>query len=165
MKTLVSFLFFLFLSPSPLLWSHETPKGPILLTITGKTSATPVKVQALFDAVMLKEFPQHTVTAATPWTDDVTTFSGPLLRDILEHAGAYGTQLLMTAANKYQVTVPVSDTRNYDCILAMSQNGQVMTVRTKGPLWLIYPWDTNDALRTETYYSRSIWQLTTIDVQ
>jgi len=34
-----------------------------------------------------------------------------------------------------------------------------MSVREKGPLWVIYPYDSDAKFRTEVIYSRSIWQL------
>jgi len=32
-------------------------------------------------------------------------------------------------------------------------------LREKGPLWVIYPYDSDAKFRTEVIYSRSIWQL------
>ena len=49
-------------------------------------------------------------------------------------------------------------------ILAYSQNGEMMSVRDKGPLWMIYPFDLNEDYRSEVIYSRSIWQLVKIEV-
>jgi hypothetical protein len=39
-----------------------------------------------------------------------------------------------------------------------------MAVRDKGPLFVIYPFDARPELRGAVYYSRSAWQLRTIDV-
>jgi hypothetical protein len=33
-----------------------------------------------------------------------------------------------------------------------------MSLRDKGPLWIIYPYDSKSDFRTEVVYSRSIWQ-------
>jgi hypothetical protein len=38
-----------------------------------------------------------------------------------------------------------------------------MSMRNKGPLWLVYPYDSNVALQTEAVYARSIWQLVRIE--
>jgi hypothetical protein len=45
------------------------------------------------------------------------------------------------------------------------RNGASMTVRDKGPLWIIYPYDARRDYRTEIHYSRSVWQLEQIDVR
>lgn len=165
MKTLSAYLLLLVVLPTAMALALDPSQSTVLLTIHGKITATNTEGAAQFDAIMLQALPQQTIKAETPWTEGVTTFSGPLLRDVLEMAGANGDTLLMTAINEYQVKVPVSDAEYFNCILAISMNGETLTVRTKGPLWLIYPWDTFDGLRTETYYARSIWQLKTIDVQ
>jgi hypothetical protein len=39
-----------------------------------------------------------------------------------------------------------------------------MSVRDKGPLWVVYPFDDVPAYQSETIYSRSIWQLDRIEV-
>ena len=39
-----------------------------------------------------------------------------------------------------------------------------MSVREKGPIWVIYPYDHDADYRTDTIFSRSIWQLDRIDV-
>ena len=39
-----------------------------------------------------------------------------------------------------------------------------ITVREKGPLFMIYPFDSDAALRNPLYYSRAVWQLKSIDV-
>ena len=40
-----------------------------------------------------------------------------------------------------------------------------MSVREKGPLWVIYPFDSDPEYQTEVIYSRSIWQLDRIVVE
>ena len=42
---------------------------------------------------------------------------------------------------------------------------RAMPVRDKGPLFIIYPFDSSAELRSEPYYSRSAWQLRTIEVR
>ena len=39
-----------------------------------------------------------------------------------------------------------------------------MTVRDKGPFWIIYPFDSNPDYQSEVIYSRSIWQLNRLEV-
>jgi hypothetical protein len=38
-------------------------------------------------------------------------------------------------------------------------------VRTKGPLFIVYPFDAAKELQSSTYYERSIWQLKAIEVE
>lgn len=101
----------------------------------------------------------HRIEAETPWADGKTVFEGPLLRDVLGKAGVEGETLEAVALNDYRVEIPVSDSAEFEMILAMRVNGQQIGVRERGPLWVIYPWDQHPELRGELYYSRSIWQL------
>ena len=39
-----------------------------------------------------------------------------------------------------------------------------MSVRDKGPLFVIYPFDEAPELNNETYYGRSAWQVKSIEV-
>jgi hypothetical protein len=49
-------------------------------------------------------------------------------------------------------------------VVAHLLNGKPMSVREKGPLFVIYPFDDDPQLRTTIYYSRCIWQLKSIEL-
>ncbi|MFC6670829.1 hypothetical protein [Marinobacterium aestuariivivens] len=38
-------------------------------------------------------------------------------------------------------------------------NTEYMRIRDKGPLFLVYPFDSDPALRTEVIQNRSVWQI------
>ena len=75
-----------------------------------------------------------------------------------------GDVLRARAINDYYVDIPVSDAIEGGPIIAYKMNGDVMLVRNKGPLWVVYPYDENPEYRSEVIYSRSIWQLDRIEV-
>lgn len=104
------------------------------------------------------------ITTETPWMADEVLFEGPLLRDLLERVGAKGDRIEAVALNNYRVEIPISDAAGYDVILAMRVGGKDMSIRDRGPLWLIYPWSGHEELRQELYYSRAIWQIREIIV-
>ena len=60
---------------------------------------------------------------------------------------------------------PVADFARYPVILALKADGQYMTVREKGPIWIVYPLDQNPALRSDTIKSRMVWQLKALVVE
>jgi hypothetical protein len=114
---------------------------------------------------MLEALPQTSFTTTTPWEKGPVKFSGPLLRDVLAAVKAQGSTLRATALNDYKITIPVDDTRQFDVLLAHHMNDLPIPVRTKGPLFVVYPFDSRPALQSATYYERSIWQLETIEVE
>ncbi|HEX9857587.1 MAG TPA: oxidoreductase, partial [Paracoccaceae bacterium] len=46
-----------------------------------------------------------------------------------------------------------------------AQNGVPLSVRDMGPLWVIYPYDSDVDYQSEVIYSRSIWQLQRMDIR
>ena len=150
---------------SQLTHALDYPRGPIILTFSGSIDRTNAAGNAVLDAAVLKSLPQKKIVTDTPWTEGQMSFEGPLLRDVLRLVGAKGTSLKAVAINDYFVEIPTQDVEQYDVILAMRLNENELNVRSRGPLWVIYPWKDNDNLRSETYYSRSIWQLMRIEIQ
>jgi hypothetical protein len=49
-------------------------------------------------------------------------------------------------------------------IVAFEMDGKPMPRRAKGPLWIVYPFDSSAKFRTESIYARSIWQLNRLHI-
>ncbi len=144
----------------------DAPTGTVILKVGGTVAATNAKDEkAHFDLKMLENFPKTTIKTETPWIDGVTTFEGVLLRDIIAEVRGSGTVLKAIALNDYAVDIPFEDFQKYDVIIAYKNNGKYMNLRNKGPLWIIYPWSQNEELKVETYHSRSIWQLSELEIK
>lgn len=157
-------LLFNFGSPN-IVHALESPKGEVLLEIAGNIKITNTGKSASFDRQMLAKLKWVTIKTTTPWTDGVTRFEGVLMRDLLKLVGGTGKFVKAFAINDYMVKIPTEDFEKYDVILALKKNGKVMSVREKGPLWVIYPWDEHKQLRTEIFHARSIWQLKRLVVE
>lgn len=143
----------------------EPPAGPVVLTISGNVARTNADGAARFDMAALKAFPQHTIRTSTAWTDGVSRFVGPQLCDVLDAVGADGTMLHARALNDYQAEVPIADCRRYPVILALEQDGQPLSRRDKGPIWIVYPQDAHPELRSTATYYRWVWQLSHLEVR
>ncbi|MEY4749767.1 MAG: hypothetical protein RIQ60_1981 [Pseudomonadota bacterium] len=141
------------------------PKGKVVLTITGKIGKTNAAGKAEFDMAMIEALPQHSFSTKTPWYKEARKFTGPLLSDVLAAAGASGKTLKAVALNDYKVELPVEDTTRYGVVLARLMDDAPMPVREKGPLFIIYPFDSDATLRSERYYSRAAWQLKSLEVE
>ena len=157
------------LAPLPLLsplaaQALDLPDGPVLLTVSGKVSLTNRGDTAVFDMAMLQRLPQASFIARTPWYSQPRKFTGPLLRDVIAAAGGHGSQLRAVALNDYRVDLPLDDTQHYDMLLARLLDDKPMTVRDKGPLFIIYPFDQHAELRNAVYFSRCAWQLKGIEL-
>ncbi|WP_296356746.1 molybdopterin-dependent oxidoreductase [Ramlibacter sp.] len=139
------------------------PAGQAVLVISGKVAGPADGVP--LDMAALEGLPQHSFTTGTPWSKAPQKFTGPLLRDVLRLAKAQGTSLKAMALNDYQVTIPVEDAQRETLIVALRIDGKPIPVRERGPLFVIYPFDSKPQLQSQRYYERSIWQLKSIKVE
>jgi hypothetical protein len=150
-------------------WAGATeiaaPKGPVILTISGQIAHRNGPDGATYDAAMLDALPKRTTTASTPWYSEKTRFEGPLGAALLDQVGAKGTTLKVTALNDYAVEIPVADFRKWPVILATKINDKPISVREKGPIFVIYPFDEEPSLYNELYFGRSAWQVKSIEVR
>lgn len=139
------------------------PIGDVILTVSGAISTTNVGDTAIFDLEMLKALDTTTIVTTTIWTEGEQVFQGVALDVLMDRMGVDDGTLKATAINDYSVEIPVSDALPGGPILAYLLNGDQMSIRDKGPLWVIYPFDANTDYRSEVIYSRSIWQLDRIE--
>lgn len=140
------------------------PTGEIILTLTGPMDAGNTAEGAVFDLALLELLGTASFETSTQWTEGVAEFKGVSLHRLLEAAGAKPSGLEVIAINEYQVEVPATDAVDGGPILAWQQSGKLLSVREKGPLWLIYPYDKTEAYRTDEIYARSVWQVVKINL-
>lgn len=147
------------------LWAEDlgTPAGEVILTVTGKIAVTNADGRAEFDLAMLEALDDSVIETSTIWTEGTQVFQGVSLAALTARLGIEDGVLRATAINDYSVEIPVSDAVENGPIVAYRMDGAVMSVRDKGPLWVIYPYDSDAEYRSEVVYSRSIWQLDRIE--
>lgn len=141
------------------------PAGDPILTMTGAISRTNHPHGALFDLDLLLELPVHRVETTTSVTDGVQNFDGILVRDLLGLVGATGEAVTARALNDYVVEIPIEDFQRFDVILAHAMNGEPLSPRSKGPLWIVYPRDSHPELQDIRYDYRWVWQLNRMDIR
>lgn len=139
--------------------------GDVILTISGKLPSDGTEINVAYDLAALQALPKTSFTTSTMWTDGPQTFEGVSLKDILDANGIDQGTISATAINDYAIEIPVSDAVVGGPIIAYALNGAPMSVRDKGPLWIVYPYDQNANYQSEVVFSRSIWQLNRIAIQ
>ncbi|MEP1768139.1 MAG: oxidoreductase [Sulfitobacter sp.] len=135
-----------------------------ILTVTGTSNTTANGDLYHFDREALMKLGLTTLKTTTIWTEGIQTFEGVSLSAFAAALGVKTGTFRATAINDYTVEIPVSDAIQGGPIIAFKLNGDAMSVREKGPLWIVYPYDASAEYRTEVIYSRSIWQLDRIEV-
>jgi hypothetical protein len=142
---------------------QEPPANPVILTVTGDLACCP-SGKAYFDLARLDALPQTEVKTLTPWTEQSDSFRGVRLSELLERLGAQGSTLDAMALNDYSTHFSSEAALRYPVILATRKNQQLMRVRDKGPIWIIYPLDDYPALRNEAHHHAMVWQLKSLSV-
>ncbi|MBE1281863.1 MAG: oxidoreductase [Rhodobacteraceae bacterium] len=143
----------------------EPVLGTPILTVTGDIGTKNADDKAVFDFDLLSSMDTVTFETTTIWTDGMQSFTGVELDDLLDAIGANGSVLRASAVNDYAVDIPASDAQDGGPIVAFLNNGERMSLRNKGPLWIVYPYDSKLEYQSELIFSRSIWQLNRIEVQ
>ena len=133
----------------------------IILEVTGNITEGTVRL----DSEALQKLPQASLETSTVVTDGTHSFTGFLMRDLLEELGAEGDEVIASALNDYIVEIPMTDFTEFDVIVAYSMDGQPLRRNDKGPLWIVYPRDQHQALQDIRYDYRWVWQLSRLEVQ
>jgi hypothetical protein len=142
----------------------EQPSGKVVLTMSGKIANTNKDGTAQFDIAMLEKMGMQSFSTVTPWYDGKVKFEGVPMAKLMEHVGATGSTITVKALNDYATEIPMDDFKKYQVILAIKRNDNYMPVRDKGPLFIVYPYDSDPDLKHQRFYSRSAWQVAQIIV-
>lgn len=113
---------------------------------------------------MLDALRQGRFEGKTPWTRGRVVFTGPLFSALLDDAGANGAAAEVMARNDYMAVISLAEVRALPIILATRRDGAPMSLRERGPVWIIYPMDQQPELQNPGVYARSVWQVSRITV-
>lgn len=142
--------------------SLPVPAGEVLLVVSGKIDVTNAPGEARFDRNMLESLGVDRMVTKTPWHRAAAVFEGVRADRVMRLVKPRGSSVLAIAANDYHVTIPLSDFAAHNVLLAMRIDGKDLRLRTKGPIWMIYPADAN--LPSRERHERMIWQLVELRV-
>lgn len=148
-------------------WAGELskPVGKVLLTVSGNIENTNEDGKAVFDITSLENLGVVSFQTSSPWYNGRTTFTGISLQKLMDYVGAKGSVVKVTALNDYTTVIPLSDFKKYNVILALKINGEYMRIRDKGPLFIVYPYDSIPELNNQIFYSRSAWQVSSMKIE
>lgn len=107
----------------------------------------------------LLAFDQKIIKTESPFYDGIKTYSGPKLEELLDHYSIESSEIILTALNDYAVTTTMDELSLIDPILAIRENGLPMSVRDKGPIWIMLPLSSRPDFDTAQYHRLMVWQL------
>ncbi|HBY7786518.1 TPA: molybdopterin-dependent oxidoreductase [Klebsiella aerogenes] len=165
MRLIFAVLFYVLVLPNAFAEKLPAPTGKPVLTISGKITNTNEGDTAVFDIAALEKLGNETVITTTPWYSGKVRFDGISLSKLMDLVGAQGKTAKVMTLNDYTTEVPVEDFHKFPVILALKMNGEYMRIRDKGPLFIVYPYDSSAELQNQIYYSRSAWQVSKIIIE
>lgn len=115
--------------------------------------------ERILDMDYLRSLEPTSIKTDTPWTNGVKTFTGVRISTLLENIGATSNNFEAIALNDYRFTLSEIDFEKYPVIIAYEIDGEPLTVRTLGPLWIMFPFDDYPELSTQRNRGASVWQL------
>jgi hypothetical protein len=143
--------------------AQEAKAPKVLLTVSGNIAGEKSAVE--FDRQALEALGMVSIETSTPWYKGPVKFEGVPLDSIMRAGGAKGERVVAVALNDYSSEIPIEDFAKYKAILALKRDGEYMPVRDKGPLFVVYPYDDNPELKSQKFYSRSVWQVAKLIVK
>jgi hypothetical protein len=140
------------------------PWGAAFLTIEGNIRRTNAPDQARFDREKLGARGSAFLKSNDILSDRPRLFDGVPIRAVLEQAKSRGVRITTFASNDYEIVIPIDDLK-FEPLITMKADGQLLKIRDKGPLWIVYPRDDYKVLQDIRYDSRWVWQLNRLRIE
>lgn len=103
------------------------------------------------------------LTTSTPWTDQAQTYTGVSGDRFVDALEADGAEVVAKAVNDYHVVIPLEVLDSDEVLVAYAADGEPMSVRDKGPIWILFPFDADSRFLSDTYRTYSIWNLSHLE--
>lgn len=145
---------------SPVLMAGPGPSLEVVDHIGGKNS--------LITMTDLDALPQKSIETHSPYFEGSLLFTGPNLAEVLrtfsrEDVGSK-TPLTLRAMNDYVVRTSLGVLAQSGAIIATRKEGSRLSIRERGPFWIMLPLSERPELDEESYHRLLVWQLQRIDI-
>jgi hypothetical protein len=142
------------------------PSGPVVLSLTGKIGVTNVTGRLDLDMDTLERLGLSEFTVDDPYLKRSVTYQGVLLKRLLDVARVSqdATTLHTVALNDYATDVPIEPLGKWPVMLATKRDGQRMPVSDKGPIEIVFPYN-SFKIDPTVYDPMWVWQLRSIEVR
>jgi len=134
---------------------------PASLTFEGKLA----KGRTVLTFADLAAMPQAKMHAKQAIMSTAGDFEGPRLSAILHALGATGNRVKIMAIDDYNVEVGMDEITQYDPIIALRLDGKMLSIRDKGPYWLMWPYEEHPEINNDAGQAKAVWQVASIIVE
>lgn len=149
---------------APFAWSDDEVKPDPVLEIVFLDAQNVVQSRSTMMMDELRALPSAEFETTTVWTDGKQHFRGVWLSDLMAHLQITEGTIYLSALNEYLVEFSLEEIVPGGALLAYERNHAPMGPRDKGPLWVVFPYDSDPQFQTESVFAQSIWQMDRIEV-
>lgn len=137
---------------------------PVLLVVEVPDGTGGDGITVQFTMKDLMALPAVSFETATLGIADAQQFKGVPVTELMEHVGVTEGTLEVSAIDDYAIELELSTAGKGRATIAYEQNGAPISRRNKGPLRIVYPYDTFSPLERDLFFTYSIWQVERIVV-
>lgn len=140
---------------------------PVILSVYGDMERDQQSYHRLdFTLSELQALTQTELTTSHPWSKQAQQYRGIDLTALLEllFVKQQIKSLSLEGLNGFVMALEWSQINGYSPMLAWQENGQIMSRRNKGPLWLMLPFDQVSPIKQADFIHYMVWQLRSIRV-
>ncbi|MBO1518377.1 molybdopterin-binding protein [Oceanisphaera pacifica] len=148
-------------------WHTFAHAEPVVLSVYGKIRMDGQAYSQLdFTLNELQALKQADITTSHPWSNEPRHYHGVDLNDLLDRLFSQQKVLSiqLEAINDFSIEIDWSRIASYMPILAWQEDQRVMSLRNKGPLWLMLPFDKVPSVQQADFIHFMAWQLKSIRV-
>lgn len=138
-------------------WREGEFRGLVILTVTGNVglptrSGSSEEIDkffhfndiafenaAQFDYASLHALPQAIIRADFPKGGSVSSFEGPMLKDVMDSIGAVGEIVTIRALDGYAVEIPMEEAYAAGAVVALKRDGIPFAIGDFGPTHVVFP--------------------------
>jgi len=135
--------------------ANTAPLKPKSVNVSGFLELEYEKAVA-FDDTMLATLPQHEVNTKILDNAEPVTYRGPLLSEVMMHAGAEGKTASPMALDGFTADIPWDLITTHQPILATHANGIPLEIGKLGPAMVVFPL-VDDAELYDSFHSKEVF--------
>ena len=137
------------------------PMGKVLLEVTGALAKPNKDGRLLFDRAILEKLGVIRYPNKNKWYTKEVVFEGVLMQVLLDAVGVPegSVKVRMKALDDFQSDAPLEDFKKWPVMLALKMNGEYMSIKNKGPIWVGYPTHIDPEVGMPAFQAKWVWQL------
>ncbi len=152
------------LTPAIVFAGTRSLEAPVLLVVeVPEIGGDGLTVQFTMDD--LQALPAVSFETETIWFTGTQRFTGVPLAAVMQQVGITEGTIEASGSDDFTIELNMSLAAEAGAIIAYQRNGSPMSVRKKGPLRVLYPFDDFPPLKRDLLFDNTIWHLVRIVVK